>query len=160
MDVRFDPIVRCKGVYMHVDLLDLNYTVFYQWAMFVIGLLIIYYWIFSPVLKVLNAREQRMTESEDGSLDNKAKEQEEAYNQELKRIRGEGTELRRQLRGEAQKKEQQILSETRDEVQKELTERRGQLAQQIDDARGKLKSELPGLTKGVVAQLLGREVNA
>ncbi len=145
---------------MHVDLLDLNLTIIYQWIMFMIGLLIIYGWIFKPIVKVLDEREKKVKESSEGTVGKEADEQESVYNRALKKLRNEGSDLRRGLRAEASLKEQEILSDAREKTQQELSVRREKLAKEIGKTRDELKAELPSLTKAVVTRLLGKEVDA
>ena len=144
---------------MHLDLLDINLTIFYQWLMFASALLIIYYFYFKPITRVLDERKARTSQTLDGSILAGVKEAEEKYTILLKKIRGEGAEMRRELRTAAVAQEHEILEGAHSVAMRELVVRRSGLTAELEAARNALFEELPAMTKALVKRLLGREVN-
>jgi F-type H+-transporting ATPase subunit b len=141
-------------------LIDVDGTLFIQFALFLIMLFILSRLVFRPYLKLRDERHKGI----EGAREEATKMQERArgvnadYDAQLTRARQRGSEERQRLRAEAATYERQVLGAARDESQKALEAARGKIASEASDARTKLTAESTALARQIVTKVLGREV--
>ena len=140
-------------------LIDVDGTVFVQFAFFVIMLVVLSRVLFKPYLAMRDARHKGIegAREEASSMQERARATNADYDAKLTRERLRGADERAKLRGEGAIYERQVLGAARDESQKTLDAARGKIAADADQARAKLAAESSTLAKQIVKKILGRE---
>ncbi|HXU69339.1 MAG TPA: ATP synthase F0 subunit B [Polyangia bacterium] len=140
-------------------LIDLDGTVFVQFGLFVIMLLVLSRFLFRPYLKTRDARHKGIegAREEASSMQERARQTNADYDAKLTKARQRGADERAKLRGEGAIHERQVLGAARDEAQKTLDAARGRIAADAGKARETLTVESTALAKQIVKKILGRE---
>lgn len=140
-------------------LIDLDGTVFVQFGLFVIMLIVLSRFLFKPYLAMRDARHKGIegAREEAASMQERARQTNADYDAKLTKARQRGAEERARLRGEGAVYERQVLGAARDESQKVLDAARGKIAADAGAARDKLTAESTALAKQIVKKILGRE---
>jgi F-type H+-transporting ATPase subunit b len=140
-------------------LIDIDGTLFVQFGLFVIMLIVLSRTLFRPYLKLRDARHKGIegAREEAASMQERAQKTNADYDAQLTRARLRGAEERARLRGEGAVYERQVLGAARDESQKTLDAARGKINADTDAARAKLATESTTLAREIVKKILGRE---
>jgi F-type H+-transporting ATPase subunit b len=140
-------------------LIDLDGTVFVQFALFLIMLLVLSRFLFRPYLKMRDARHKGIegAREEASSMQERARQTNADYDAKLTKARVRGAEERARLRGEGAIHERQVLGVARDEAQKTLDAARARISADAGKARETLTAESTVLAKQIVKKILGRE---
>jgi F-type H+-transporting ATPase subunit b len=141
--------------------LDLDNTVVFQLAIFLILMLVLEPLVFSPILRIFALREER-TEGERArarELEEEAGSLLERYEQEVARVNQVAAEERDRARAETAKLEAEILEEARKSVARIVDEGRNRIATEVGKMRFDLGKESERLAQDVAARILGREPN-
>ena len=141
-------------------LIDVDGTLFIQFALFLIMLLILSRVLFKPYLKLRDDRHKGIegAREEAHGMEGKARQIVADYDAKLTAAKQRGAEERQRLRTEGAIHERQVLGAARDEAQKALDGARGKIASDSAAARAKLEQESTALTRQIVKKILGREV--
>jgi F-type H+-transporting ATPase subunit b len=141
-------------------LIDMDLTVFVQFALFLILYLIANRMLFQPYLAlrerrrsgVEGAREEaeRMTAEADSKLTD--------YEKQLAVARAKGNEEGRKLRMEAIDHERDVTDKARTAAQKAIEEAQAKMRAQTEAARAELMPQAETLARQMASKLLGREV--
>ncbi|HWE30890.1 MAG TPA: ATP synthase F0 subunit B [Polyangia bacterium] len=140
-------------------LIDLDGTVFVQFALFVIMLIVLSRVLFRPYLQMRAARHKGIegAREEAATMQERARQTNADYDAKLTKARLRGAEERARLRGEGAIYERQVLGAARDESQKVLDAARGKIGADAGTARDKLAAESTALARQIVKKILGRE---
>jgi F-type H+-transporting ATPase subunit b len=141
-------------------LIDLDGTLFVQFALFLIMLIVLSRVLFRPYLTMRDARHKGIEGAREdaGTMQERARQTNADYDARLTKARQRGSEERARLRSEGAVYERQVLGAARDEAQKALHAARARIGSDADAARAKLAAESSALAKQIVTKLLGREV--
>jgi len=141
-------------------LIDVDGTLYVQFALFLIMLLILSRVLFKPYLKLRDDRHKGIegAREEAHGMEGKARQIVADYDAKLTAAKQRGAEERQRLRTEGAIHERQVLGAARDEAQKALDGARGKIASDSAAARAKLEQESTALTRQIVKKILGREV--
>jgi F-type H+-transporting ATPase subunit b len=141
-------------------LIDIDWTVFIQFGIFLVMAGVLYSMVFKPYLRNLEERTRRI----DGAKADARSMQERAsaiiadYEQKLIRAKQRGAEERLKLRAEGQAYEREVLGRARAIGQKALEEARQRAESQREAARKQLAVETQVTASRIAARVLGREV--
>jgi len=140
-------------------LIDVDGTVFIQFAFFLIMLFVLSRFLFKPYLKMRDARHKGIegAREEASAMQERARQTNADYDAKLTKARQRGGEERARLRGEGAVYERQVLGAARDESQKVLDAARTKIASDATAARDKLAAESTALARQIVKKILGRE---
>ena len=140
-------------------LIDFDGTLFVQFALFVIMLIVLSRLVFKPYLAMRDARHKGIegAREEASAMQERAVQTNADYDAKLTKARLRGAEERARLRGEGAVYERQVLGAARDESQKALDAARGRIAADAGTAREKLAAESTSLARQIVKKILGRE---
>jgi F-type H+-transporting ATPase subunit b len=140
-------------------LIDVDGTLFVQFGLFVIMLIVLSRFLFRPYLNMRDARHKGIegAREEASAMQERARQTNADYDAKLTKARLRGAEERARLRGEGAIHERQVLGAARDESQKQLTAARGKITADADQARQALTVESTALAKQIVKKILGRE---
>jgi F-type H+-transporting ATPase subunit b len=141
-------------------LIDLDGTLFVQWALFLIVMAICSRFLFKPYLKLRDSRRaaNEGAREEAQSMQKRAHEMLENYDAELQRARARGADERQRLRSEGAGYEREVVGAARDEAQKALEAARLRITTEAGTARKQLETQSVVLSKLIVRKILGREV--
>ncbi len=140
-------------------LIDVDGTLFVQFAFFVIMLAVLSRVLFRPYLRMRAARHQGIegARQEASAMQDRAQKTNADYDARLTKARLRGAEERARLRGEGAIYERQVLGAARDESQKTLEAARTKISAEAGAAREQLAAESTALAKQIVKKILGRE---
>ncbi len=141
-------------------LIDVDGTVFVQWALFLIMMAICARLLFKPYLKLRDER-KKSTEGarEDASsMQARAREMFANYEAQLQQALLRGAAERQTLRSEGAGRERELLGAARDEAQKAIEAARLRTSTEAGMARKQLEQQSAALTTQIVRKILGREV--
>lgn len=140
-------------------LIDVDGTLFVQFAFFLIMLFVLSRFVFRPYLAMRDARHKGIegAREEAAAMQERARATNADYDVKLTKARQRGAEERARLRGEGAVYERQVLGAARDESQKVLDTARAKIAADAAAARDKLAAESTGLARQIVRKILGRE---
>lgn len=141
-------------------LIDVDGTLFVQFALFLIMLFILSRLVFRPYLKLRDERHKGIEGAREAAvgMQERARAVNAEYDANLMRARQRGAEERQRLRSEAAGYERQVLGAARDESQKALDAARGKITADAKAARDKLAAESTVMARQIVTKILGREV--
>jgi len=141
-------------------LIDVDATVFVQFALFLVLFVIGNRYLFQPYLRLRERRKagiegaraeaERMTAQADAKLADYEKQlaiAREGANEEARKIRGEASRLELEVTGQARAKAQEATDAAQATLRRETEAARGQLLPQAD-----------ALARSIASKLLGREV--
>ena len=141
-------------------LIDVDATVFVQFALFLVLFVIANRYLFQPYLRLRERRKagiegarveaERMTAQADAKLADYEKQlaiAREAANEEARKIRAEASRLELEVTGQARVKAQEATDLAQAALRRETEAARGQLLPQAD-----------ALARSIASKLLGREV--
>ena len=141
-------------------LIDIDYTVFVQFALFLILFFVSNAFLFQPYLRLRQRRKdgiegaradaERMSAQADAKLAD--------YEKQLSRARAGANDEGRKVRAEAATHEKQVIDATRAEAQKSIDEATATMRRETDAARLALLPQASSLARQLASKLLGREV--
>ena len=141
-------------------LIDLDGTVFVQFALFLVLFVIANKLLFQPYLRLRERRKagidgarneaERMTAQADAKLAD--------YEKQLAGARARANDEGRKVRAEATAHEKSVTDATRAETQKALDEAAAKMRAETDAARLQLLPQANALARQIASKLLGREV--
>lgn len=142
-------------------LIDLDGTLLY--VLLIFGLLFIglYFVLFKPFLRLIDAREQAIdgARADAKRMQKEAREKSQKFEDELRKVRIEAGAERDRLRQEGQRLERQILDRVREETQEALASAEEQMQREATRVRSTLEQSVPAMGQSVASRLLGRELN-
>ncbi len=141
-------------------LIDVDGTLFVQFALFLIMLLVLSRLVFRPYLKLRDERHHGIegAREEAHAMEERARQANADYEAGLTRARQRGAEERQRLRAEAAIYERQVLGVARDESATALEAARARITAEATAANLKLQAESSTLARQIVTKILGREV--
>jgi F-type H+-transporting ATPase subunit b len=141
-------------------LIDIDGTVFVQFALFLILFIIANKFLFQPYLRLRERRRQGI----DGAREEAQKMTAQAdakladYEKQLAVARDRANEEGRKVRGEASKHEREVTDAARATAQKSIDAALSQMRSETETARAQLLPQADALAKRIASRLLGREV--
>ena len=137
---------------------DINLTFVIQVVLLVVLLFVLKPVLFDPMLKLFEAREQRIDGAKKKARETDIKSETE-FQSQLGKAQAQGNVERERLRGEGVKAENEVLAKVRAETAAFLDERRQKAQQELTAARAELKGSSQDLAKQLATRVLGREVS-
>lgn len=138
-------------------MIDLDLTIFVQFANFVVTLFVLNYLLISPIRKVIKERKDKMgglvNDAEKFTADAEAKI--ENYNKALDAARAEGAEKRTTLKDAGSAEEKGILSAAGQQAAETLHAERTAVEAEVSAAMAGLKGQVDALAGKVVEKVLG-----
>ena len=141
-------------------MIKLDWTLFLQFANFMILLAVLNVLLFKPLRNVLAARKATI----DGdlararSLDEQVQAQIADYDAKLQEARQRGSQERAALRQAAQVEEARLIGEANEKSSLRLQALKDQVASEADVARQGLRGETEALAREIAGKVLGRNV--
>lgn len=141
-------------------LIDIDGTVFVQFALFVILYFVANKMLFQPYLKLREKRRAGIegARAEAEAMTGQAESKLADYEKQLSIARAKGNEESRKLRTEASEHERQVTEKARTETQKAIDEATAKMRTEVEGARKELLPQANVLAQKMASKLLGREV--
>ncbi len=141
-------------------MIDFNYTFFYQIANFIILIVVLNYILYKPLLKILDARNEKLAASDQEVKDlNAAVEKKVAeYEEKIRQAKLEAMNQRNEIQKNGSDQAKQIIDATRAELAKIVEEFQGKLDQEISQAKLVLKNQSAGISSEIAEKVLGRSL--
>jgi F-type H+-transporting ATPase subunit b len=142
-------------------LIDIDLTVFIQFALFLIMFVISNVFLFQPYLKLRERRKQGIdgARAEAERMSAKADSELAAYEQQLAAARSRANDEGRKVRAEAAEHEKSVTDASRTEATQALEAATSKMRAETDAARLQLLPQANALAKQLASRLLGREVS-
>ena len=142
--------------------MDLDFTLLLQLALFLIVLAVLNRILIQPLLKVFEARYQKMhgLREDVEKLKQEAAADLEVYQGRMRAARDAAQQERDQLVATGREEERRLLADMRAEIAKTLNEARDQVSVAELEAKKSLDHETEELARRLVGKVLGREVRA
>ena len=141
-------------------MIDIDYTVFIQFGIFVVMALASTQWLFKPYLRMREDRDAGMEgarkDAENLSAEADAKLAD--YEEKLASARARAQEERRKIRADAAEHLQKITTEARTAAQEAMEAATNKVATETETARKELMPKADALASEIVSKLLGRSV--
>jgi len=141
-------------------MIDFNYTFFYQIANFILLIIILNFILYKPLLKILDARNEKLVASDQEVKDlNAAIEKKVAeYEEKIRQAKMEAMNQRNEIQKDGSDQAKQIIDATRAELAKIMEEFQGKLDQEISQAKLVLKNQSAGISSEIAEKVLGRSL--
>ena len=142
------------------SLIDLDGTIFIQFALFFLAFLILRPLVFRPVVRLIEAREEAIEGAVEQAkvMTTEAHAAEKEFNEEMKRVRHAAREEHDRLRNEGKQLEQSLITKVRQDTDKQLEEAEATLKREAKKVRAEMAALTPVLAKDIATKLLEREV--
>lgn len=152
----FEGMFPLKGTIINV-----NFTLIIQCLNFAILLMILYGWVWDPMLRFLDERRRLIKERLDGAARNRlgAEELRKRRQQELTQLRKERAGIIEQAQSIAQQERDQITERARLEAERLIQQAQERLTEEVRQARVSLREELADLAALIASRALKREVS-
>ncbi len=141
-------------------MVELNYTVWIQMANFLVLILILNFLLYRPVLKIIEARNQRIEASKEKvrSLDETIERKVAEYEERIRQARTEAALQRDALKDEGTERGKEIVGKVREEISKTLGDFKVRLQKEADEARVSLREQTREIAGEISKKVLGRGV--
>ncbi len=144
------------------SIININYTLIMQCLNFGILLLILYGWLWDPLMQFLDERRSRVKDKLEGAERRKqeARQLVQQRREELADLKEERTGILEQARQTAEQQRDQIIERARREADRIMRATEERLQEEFRRARTSLREEVGDLVKQVAARLLQRELDS
>lgn len=141
-------------------MIDFNYTLFIQFANFLILLILLNIFLFKPVLKALNKRDGTISSlfGKSSSIKEELVELEKSYEEKVKERKRPILESKDAMLTEAHASSMKIIEKTRAELSDELTRSRAEIEQESRKVYDSMESEVEKLSAEVAQKILKRSI--
>ncbi len=141
-------------------LIDLDGTVFLQFGLFVLMLIVLSRFMFKPYLKTRQLRHDAIEGAREkaAKMDVEAQKTVADYEAKLATAKQKGGDARASLRAEAGERERAIIGAARDEANRATEAAKGRLATEAAEAKKQLDAQASALARQMASKVLGREV--
>jgi F-type H+-transporting ATPase subunit b len=141
-------------------LVDIDGTVFVQFGLFLLLLIVLNKFVFRPYLALMKERDANIdgARTEAQQMNARAGTDLESYEDQVMNARKEAAVVRGQFREEGEKAAGDLLAEARNQSDAKITAAREKIQRSADAARLALRTRADGIAKEIATRLLGREV--
>jgi len=142
------------------SIININYTMLMQWMNFGILLLILYGWLWDPLLKFLDER-RRFVHQNLADAEKRKQEAESIHQQrlaELNELREERTAILDQARSAGEQERAEIVQQARQEAERIAARTRERINEEVRRTRVALQEEVAQVATDIAAKVLQREL--
>lgn len=142
-------------------MLNINATLLFQIANFLILLVILNFLLFKPIVRILEQREEKIK----GTWEKSKQREREAdrllkeYQEKLNEAKLKAQAKRDQLKKEGLEREKEILEKARGETASILKDNQVQIEKEMNRAREALKPQIKILSSKIAQTILGEEIS-
>ena len=141
-------------------MIKLDWTLFLQFANFMILMVVLNALLFKPLRAALQARREAIESSKAKvhDIDEQVQAQIARYEAQLQEARLQGGQERAALRKTAQEEESRILGEANQKSAEKVQSIKAQIQEEAGAARQALRNETEALAKEIAGKVLGRAI--
>lgn len=138
------------------ETLGVNYTILFQWVVFVATLIVLYVFLFKPTVSYLDEREEKMLEKGDkfDDLRKQIEDMTSKYDKRIKEALIEAGDVRGEMRRKAAEKQEEILSKSRKEATGIVENMKSELAKVEGKVRDDLEKDASDIADMILDRLL------
>lgn len=142
-------------------ILDVDATFVFYILVFLVLMLILRNWVFTPVMDLFDERERAVggAKKEAKKVEKEAEEKLRRFESELAKVREEAGEEKERLRAEGVRLERKLTDKVRAETEKMVSDADAELSKEAQALRVKIQAETPVLAREIAEKLLGRKVS-
>jgi F0F1-type ATP synthase membrane subunit b/b' len=139
--------------------LGINHTLFYQFGIFCIALIILNYGFFVPYVSALAKREQQTTGSVEAANEMTEKTQglRKSFEEKARAINLEIKSIYEGFRKEGSTETERVLTLSKTESQALIDRTRAKVRDEVASVSAKVKIELPALAEAIAAKALSKK---
>ncbi len=128
---------------------------------FFVLLAILSFFIYKPLLRVLDERKDRIAKAEKNAdkIEKQLAKTEELTKEELQKAQKQASEIIAHAKKSAKETEDRLVADAKTKVEKVVEEGRQQIAKERDEATAKIQGEVSKIVLLATEKLLGREIN-
>ncbi|MBI2485092.1 F0F1 ATP synthase subunit B [Candidatus Uhrbacteria bacterium] len=145
-----------------IEAFGLNVKIFFaQLVNFLLVLVVLWRFVYRPVVAMLEAREEKIKKSVEHAeeIERKLKETERAREEALAQTRLEATRLIEEAQAKAEEKQQEVLAKTRKEAEKIVYASRAHIAEEREKMFADVRGEVAGLVVAAAEKILASSVD-
>lgn len=141
-------------------MIEINWTLFLQFANFIILMAVLNVLLFKPLRAALKQRQETIegSKAKIQDLEEQVQAQVARYEAQLQEAKLNAAQQRAELRQAAQKEEARMLGEARSQATDRLQSIKDKVAGEAEAARQSLRSETETIAKQIAGKVLGREI--
>jgi F-type H+-transporting ATPase subunit b len=140
------------------SVIDLDATLFIQMGIFFVAFFILKSLVFTPVMKLFDAREAAIdgAKADAKRMEAEAAEKRQLFEGELRKVSAAANEEREKLRNEAQRLARQLTEKARAQASESQKLAKERLDTEASSVRQQALAEVPALARQITSKLLGR----
>jgi F-type H+-transporting ATPase subunit b len=142
-------------------MIDINITLLFQIANFLILLFFLNLVLFRPIRRIINKRNQVIDDFTIAisSMTKNAQDAMNRFAQKIREAREEGAARVQSLKDEAHDAETKLIAQSNEEAQARISQIRKQLESEIQETRGQLQAQVQAFSRAVAEKILGRSIS-
>ena len=139
-------------------MVDINWTVWWQIANFLVLIYALNRWCYKPIRKILLTRKEKIDGMSSGieSASQEAMDKDKAFDQGLKDARSKGKAEKDALLQTAGDEEKAIITKINDKARQDLAAIQVQIAKDTDSVRSALEKDVDSFANAITQKILGR----
>jgi len=141
-------------------MVELNFTVWIQMINFIALIFILNFFLYKPVLKIVEKRNKKLEESDEEvkSLNETIENNMAKYEEKIRQARIGAAVERDKVQEEGSEEGKAIIGKVRDEISEKLGEFKGKLQDETDKARDVLRDQTRTIATEISEKVLGRGI--
>jgi len=142
-------------------LISLNYSFFVQLFIFLFLVIILNQFLFKPVLKIWQEREEAIEgkRKKAQELEKQVNELAQRLNQELEKAQERAQKEEEKLKQKFLRQQEELIQKTRSQANEMIAELREKIALEYKTALSQLEQEAENLAQKIAEQILGRKIS-
>ena len=139
------------GIYI-----DLDGTVFIQFAVFLLMVGFIHVVLIRPFLEVVEEREAGIGGSREDAeeMEREADQLEDEYEEKMQKARREAQEVHQGLRDQGLQEQKEMVEEVREELRQKIEAERDSIQEKVEEARSEMESRAEDLASTMVEKIV------
>ncbi|MCK5914876.1 MAG: hypothetical protein KAG92_01955 [Deltaproteobacteria bacterium] len=141
-------------------MIDLNATFLIQWGIFIALMIFLHFYLFKPVLRVIDARQAKVEGTFASAKDMrvKANENQDKYLARLAASKEELFARTSVIREEATKESRELMDKAREEALAQVESTKDRVRQDIEVVRKELVASVDGLAREIAGKVLDKKI--
>ncbi|MBN2706997.1 MAG: ATP synthase F0 subunit B [Deltaproteobacteria bacterium] len=141
-------------------MIDLNATMLIQWGIIVALMVFLHYFLFKPVLRVIDARQAKVEGTFAGAQEirQKADQNRMTYQERIEKAKAEMIDRAAVIRDGAVRESRELLEKAREEALNQVEAARERVRHEREDVRRKLAQDVDSLARSIAGKILERDI--
>ena len=141
-------------------MIDINATLFIQWGIFVALMVFLHFFLFKPVLRVVDARQAKVEGTFAGAKELQAKADSDQVEYQAKLANSKEKMFARTaaIRESAAKESKALMEKAREEALAQVESTKERVRLDIEVVRKELVANVDGLARGIAGKILERQI--